>query len=142
METLGSRIKLARIGAGYARQEDLANRVGLSKATISAIERDDRVPSMNALVRIAGALGRSVGELVNSEQAKLVRVYTGVDRSNIGEMVMEETPFPHGWPRSRGTPSEAIEARRELMASLDRLSDSDIEEILAIVRVKNAKRNG
>lgn len=127
METFGTRVKLARITAGFARQEDLAEATGLSKATISAIERDDRTPSMKAMAKIAAALGLSAGGLIDEVPIpyKVVRI-----------------PLRHGTALMRALArrrSEASEARFELVSSLERLEESDIEELLAIVRVKIAR---
>lgn len=68
--SLGSRIRDAREIAPDARgrprgisQEELATRCGVSRKTISAIERDTRQPSLDVLRAIARALSVTPAEL-------------------------------------------------------------------------------
>lgn len=59
MAVVGIRIKQARRRAGVTQQE-LANRVGLSVATISKYERSLSAPGSEVLLRFASALDRDV----------------------------------------------------------------------------------
>ena len=56
------RLKAARAGLDLSQQE-LAERVGVSRQTISAIEKGDYNPTINLCVAICKALGRTIDEL-------------------------------------------------------------------------------
>ena len=57
--------------AGFSQQQ-LADKCGISKSYISALELGYRAPNLNLLIRIALALGTSPGMLVDAmlEEAK------------------------------------------------------------------------
>lgn len=56
------RLKAARAGLDLSQQE-LAERVGVSRQTISAIEKGDYNPTINLCIAICRALGRTLDEL-------------------------------------------------------------------------------
>ena len=56
------RLKAARAGLDLSQQQ-LAERVGVSRQTISAIEKGDYNPTINLCVSICKALGRTLDEL-------------------------------------------------------------------------------
>ena len=56
------RLKAARAGLDLSQQE-LAERVGVSRQTISAIEKGDYNPTINLCVAICRALGKTLDEL-------------------------------------------------------------------------------
>ena len=56
------RLKAARAGLDLSQQE-LAERVGVSRQTISAIEKGDYNPTINLCVAICRVLGRTLDEL-------------------------------------------------------------------------------
>ena len=56
------RMKAARAGKDWSQQE-LANQVGVSRQTISAIEKENYNPSVDLCIRICQALGKSLDEL-------------------------------------------------------------------------------
>ena len=56
------RLKAARAGL-YLSQQQLAERVGVSRQTISAIEKGDYNPTINLCVAICKALGKTLDEL-------------------------------------------------------------------------------
>ena len=60
---LSHRLKAARVNAGFT-QDALAKSLGISQAHISQIERGDRLPSMDAAIQLAAALGVDVGWLL------------------------------------------------------------------------------
>ena len=57
------RLKAARAGLDLSQQE-LAERVGVSRQTISAIEKGDYNPTINLCIAICKALGKTLDELV------------------------------------------------------------------------------
>ena len=56
------RLKAARAGLDLSQQE-LAERVGVSRQTISAIEKGDYNPTIKLCLAICKALGRTLDEL-------------------------------------------------------------------------------
>ena len=56
------RLKAARAGLDLSQQE-LAERVGVSRQTISAIEKGDYNPTTNLCIAICKALGKTLDEL-------------------------------------------------------------------------------
>lgn len=56
------RMKAARAGKDWSQQE-LANQVGVSRQTISAIEKGNYNPSVDLCIRICQTLGKSLDDL-------------------------------------------------------------------------------
>lgn len=56
------RMKAARAGRDMS-QQDLADRVGVSRQTISAIEKGNYNPSVNLCIKICQSLGKTLDEL-------------------------------------------------------------------------------
>ena len=56
------RLKAARAGLDLSQQE-LAERVGVSRQTISAIEKGDYNPTITLCIAICKALGKTLDEL-------------------------------------------------------------------------------
>ena len=56
------RLKAARAGQDMSQQE-LADAVGVSRQTISAIEKGDYNPTINLCVRICRVLGKTLDDL-------------------------------------------------------------------------------
>ena len=59
-------VKQLRKQAGW-RQEDLAQKLGVSRQTIIAIENDKYDPTLELAMRLARLMGRSVEELFRLE---------------------------------------------------------------------------
>lgn len=62
MLTLGGKITGLRRSAGLT-QRQLAKRTGVAQSTISAAERDQRVPDLDTLRSLATGLGVSTSEI-------------------------------------------------------------------------------
>ncbi len=60
---LGSRLQAARRARGLT-QEDVAEHLGVSRTTVTALERGDRRVRPKELITLAGLYGRSIEELV------------------------------------------------------------------------------
>ena len=56
------KMKAARAGMDLSQQE-LANRVGVSRQTINAIEKGDYNPTINLCIAICRVLGKTLDEL-------------------------------------------------------------------------------
>ena len=61
------RLKAARAGLDLSQQE-LADRVGVSRQTISAIEKGDYNPTINLCIAICRALDKTLDELFWNEE--------------------------------------------------------------------------
>ena len=61
------RLKAARAGKDLS-QEDLARATGVSRQTISAIEKGDYNPTLNLCISICRALGKTLDELFWPEE--------------------------------------------------------------------------
>ena len=61
------KMKAARAGMDLS-QDELAKRVGVSRQTISAIEKGDYNPSINLCIRICRVLGQTLDELFWTEE--------------------------------------------------------------------------
>ena len=60
---LGSRLRLARMRAGVTL-ETIASAAGMTTGHLSRVERGEKLPSMGAILRLAAALGVSLGDLI------------------------------------------------------------------------------
>ena len=56
------KLKAARAALDLS-QQDLADKVGVSRQTINAIEKGDYNPTINLCIAICKALGKTLGEL-------------------------------------------------------------------------------
>ena len=63
LKSVGARIKAAR-EAACLTQEELAERVGISRTHVSVIERGAKAPRLETFVAIANALGASADALL------------------------------------------------------------------------------
>lgn len=61
-DNFGEKVRVLRRNLGYS-QEEFAWQVGLDPTYISGIENGSRNPSLDTLVRLAGALGVKVSSL-------------------------------------------------------------------------------
>lgn len=62
-QIFGARLRELRTGAGLTQRE-LAKRSGTSSAAISNFEAGNNAPTLGTLMRLAGALGCNLSELV------------------------------------------------------------------------------
>ena len=61
------RLKAARAGMDLS-QAELAEKVGVSRQTISAIEKGDYNPTINLCIKICRVLGKTLDELFWTEE--------------------------------------------------------------------------
>jgi putative transcriptional regulator len=61
------KLKAARAGMDLS-QEDLAKKCGVSRQTISAIEKGDYNPTINLCIQICKVLGKTLDELFWEEE--------------------------------------------------------------------------
>lgn len=63
MYSFGKRLRYLRVKEGL-RQEDLANKLGISKSAVGMYERDEREPSLELIQRISSFFGVSADYLI------------------------------------------------------------------------------
>jgi transcriptional regulator with XRE-family HTH domain len=90
MTGLGERIRRERVGRGYSL-EALADRSGVSRSMLSAVERGEKVPTVLVLDRIATGLDTSIARLVGEERRARVLVL----RAGEHDVARD----PSGWER-------------------------------------------
>jgi putative transcriptional regulator len=61
--TIGNQIRVLRFAANEMTQQDLADRVGVSRQTINAIEAARYSPSLEVAFRIARVFGKRLDEV-------------------------------------------------------------------------------
>lgn len=64
LRTFGARVRQARLDLGWS-QEELAFRSGLHRTYVGAVERGERNVALLNLCKLAAALGRSPGGLLD-----------------------------------------------------------------------------
>ncbi len=80
---LGERIRAMRAARKWSL-EALANASGVSRSMLSQIERNEANPTLAVTMRIAGAFGVTLGELVESPDASsAVQVIRGGDKAQL-----------------------------------------------------------
>lgn len=71
METIGDRIKYLRVNKKIT-QDDLAKRLGVTRAIISAYENKIRQPSLNNLISLSNVFNVSADYLLGIKSKKIV----------------------------------------------------------------------
>jgi transcriptional regulator with XRE-family HTH domain len=72
----GEHLKDLRASAGLS-QEALAEKAGLHRNYIGHLERAEKTPSLNVLVKLASAFGQSLPELLGTFDSGTVRGLAG-----------------------------------------------------------------
>lgn len=87
--TLGKRIGVLRRQKGL-KQEDMADRLGVSPQAVSKWENDQTCPDISLLPRLAELLGVSVDELLSGkrEEQPVVQVLPQEQRRDIRDMML------------------------------------------------------
>lgn len=93
MVLLGKKIKELRNKHKYT-QTELANRLGVTRATIAAYENDSRQPSYEVLVKLTRIFKVSLDYLVLNKQMETVCV-EGLSENEIGAVQALITYFRH-----------------------------------------------
>ena len=88
-QTLGKRIGALRREKGL-KQDELAEKLGISPQAVSKWETDQTCPDISLLPTLAKILGVSVDELLsgNQESAPAVRMLPEAERKDIGDMML------------------------------------------------------
>ena len=67
--TITNRIRELRFHAGEMTQQELANRIGVSRQTVVAIEKAKYSPTLELAFKIAGVFGVELGEVFQDSSA-------------------------------------------------------------------------
>lgn len=95
--TLGKRIAALRREKGL-KQEELAEKLGVSAQAVSKWENDQTCPDISLLPLLAKTLGVSVDELLSGkeESAPAVQIIPVSERKNINDMMLRILVKAHG----------------------------------------------
>ena len=66
-EILTNQVRRCRFEAGEITQQDLADRVGVTRQTIIAIEQGNYTPSLTLAMKIARTFGKTIEEVFHLE---------------------------------------------------------------------------
>lgn len=94
---LGSRIRTLRSAQGLSLDE-AAQRCGVSRSMLSAVERGEKTPSVLVVHRIAVGLGSNITRLLGEEQAAPVIV--------LRRAAQDVARDPSGWERRNLAPAQ------------------------------------
>lgn len=93
-DAVGARVRRIREGMGLSLRE-LAERCGVSAATLSQVERGESSPTLTVAGRIADGLGLSLSQLLRLDEdhhVVIVRGGEGRRRASAGHEIEELTP--------------------------------------------------
>jgi transcriptional regulator with XRE-family HTH domain len=83
VSAIGAKVAKARAERGWSLAQ-LADRAGLSTAAVHKIEKSGMTPTIASLMKVAGALGKSVGYFVEEDEAsRPVSVVRRAERSQL-----------------------------------------------------------
>jgi transcriptional regulator with XRE-family HTH domain len=134
VSALGAKVAHARAERGWSLQQ-LADRAGMSAAAIHKVEKSGMTPTITSLMKIAGALGKSVGFFVeDSETLRAVthirpheraRLYTSKKGLALQNISGRYGPFfvagaeAHVEPHADSGPEPMVHPGEELVVMLD-----------------------
>jgi transcriptional regulator with XRE-family HTH domain len=95
LPALGARIRSERLALGLSL-DALANRAGISRSMLSAVEAAEKAPTVLVLHKIASGLGTSMSRLLGEERADRLILLTRED-----QIVARD---PSGWARRNLAP--------------------------------------
>ena len=95
MVDCSEKLKTLRDARGLTQQQ-VAQRIGVSKAMVSAYETASKAPSIEVLIRLARLFGVTVDYLVHVDAAKVIDVSRLDDESTalIAALVQKMSPSP------------------------------------------------
>jgi len=79
-KAFGDRLRALRAAGGWSSQEAFAHHAGLDRTYVSGIESGRRNPTLDVLVRVAGALGVSVSDLLSDITPEMSAAALGESR--------------------------------------------------------------
>lgn len=113
--------------AAKITQEDLAEMVGLNRATISKYESGAIAPTLEQLGKIARALNTTVLEMIGTD-------WNGMDMSDAFE--------PENTPQKKTLDQQLSGIDFALSGEIHDLTDAEKQDILDYIRFKKSQRGG
>lgn len=127
MVLLGKNIKELRNKYKYT-QTELANRLGVTRATIAAYENDSRQPSYDILVKLSRIFKVSLDYLVLNKQMETVCV-EGLNENEIGAIQALITYFRHSRMIDDFYGDKPLD-KKDKRTLIEEYYSKDIEEII------------
>lgn len=142
--TLGKRIAALRREKDM-KQDELAERLGVSPQAVSKWENDQTCPDISALPLLAKALGVSVDELLTGEkdEAPVVRVLPENERRDIGDMMLRIVATSAGGDVARiNIPLAIIEVALDSGLNMLQISGSEALKNIDLCRIMDMVKQG
>jgi Zn-dependent peptidase ImmA (M78 family)/DNA-binding XRE family transcriptional regulator len=129
---LGQRLTDARKAAGKT-QQDACDHLGISRPTLIAVEKGEREPKPDELIRLAELYGRSVHELVRPG------VPAGGIEPHLRAVVLQQSAAP--LPRNGGATDSTSAANPELAEAIRELQRfaEDYNELESLLEMRRAE---
>ena len=141
--TLGKRIAALRAQQNL-RQEDLAERMGVSPQAVSKWENDLTCPDISLLPQLADTFGVTADYLLRGESAPpVVRILPEAQRKPISEMMLRITVDSADGDRVRvNLPLALMEAALELGLEMPQLAGSDALKSIDFAKLMQLVQQG
>ena len=142
--TLGTRIAALRREKEW-KQDELAEKLGVSPQAVSKWENDQTCPDISLLPLLAKILGVSVDELLTGkkEEAPAVRMLPENERKDIGDMMLRIVATSANGDVIRvNLPLAIIEVEMDSGLNLSQFSGNEALKNIDLSRIMNMVRQG
>ena len=142
--TLGTRIAALRREKEW-KQDELAEKLGVSPQAVSKWENDQTCPDISLLPLLAKILGVSVDELLTGkkEEAPAVRMLPENERKDIGDMMLRIVATSANGDVARvNLPLAIIEVAMDSGLNLSQFSGNEALKNIDLSRIMNMVRQG
>lgn len=142
--TLGKRIAILR-RAKELKQDELAEKLGVSPQAVSKWENDQTCPDISLLPLLSKILGVSVDELLSGqkEEAPTVRLLPAGERKDIGDMMIRIVLTSMSGDMARvNLPLAIIEVMMESEMNLSQISGNQALKSIDLGRIMDMVRRG
>ena len=142
--TLGKRIAILR-RAKELKQDELAEKLGVSPQAVSKWENDQTCPDISLLPLLSKILGVSVDELLSGqkEEAPAVRLLPAGERKDIGDMMIRIVLTSMSGDMARvNLPLAIIEVMMESEMNLSQISGNQALKSIDLGRIMDMVRWG
>jgi len=142
--TLGKRIAALR-REKELKQDELAEKLGISPQAVSKWENDQTCPDISLLPPLADILGVSVDELLSGKKAEVpaVRILPENERKDIGDMMLRILVTSANGDRVRvNLPLAIIEVAIDSGLNMSQVSGNDALKNIDLNRIMDMVRQG
>ena len=142
--TLGTRIAALRREKEW-KQDELAEKLGVSPQAVSKWENDQTCPDISLLPLLAKILGVSVDELLTGkkEEAPAVRMLPENERREVGDMMLRIVATRANGDVARvNLPLAIIEVAMDNGLNLSQFSGNEVLKNIDLSRIMNMVRQG